>query len=464
MLTIEPGAPRPRRWLTSRCMRKNGARALTAKSLSQSRRSASASDPRSVRAAELAKASTWPKRMSAASKISSGASGSSRSAATNKPAAPHRSTSATAAAPLAASLPVTTTAWAPALAAARAMAKPMPWVEPVTTTTRPFTLSPPLGRSYYPYAISDQRFRLSNSGTLEARRTHCDLAIPSPTSGLWQTKLFYTSTHRGVGTGHRIRVKFVLPGWGGEDFGEPVYVPARDFSLELDAFGSGRLGWPPAGFDGKVGRVAEWRRGSELVEGKLAHQRHVLRAVALAHTRQVLLEGHVERPVQRVLDSPVAADVLCEPGHGTSAGCDVIANVEPGAILQLGPRFDPDDRARVGEADFAGKAPVAVEPIDLPQHRDGAGFDAAVALVDIDVDINLALADGFEGSLDIGLEGRLIAFNGEQIVGSGVADGLGDLRIAGDGVDGDHGAFEAAAGGEFLEQQRDRGRFVGFVV
>jgi len=41
---------------------------------------------------------------------------------------------------------------------------------------------------------------------------------------------------------------------------------------------------------------------------------------------------------------------------------------------------------------------------------------------------------------------------------------LGDLRIAGDGVDGDHGAFEAAAGGKFLEQHRDGGRFVGFVV
>jgi len=64
----------------------------------------------------------------------------------------------------------------------------------------------------------------------------------------------------------------------------------------------------------------------------------------------------------------------------------------------------------------------------------------------------------------IGLQGRLIAFDGEQIVGSGVADGSGDLRIAGDGVDGGHGAFEAAAGGEFLEQQRDRGRFVGRVV
>ena len=38
------------------------------------------------------------------------------------------------------------------------------------------------------------------------------------------------------------------------------------------------------------------------------------------------------------------------------------------------------------------------------------------------------------------------------------------VRIAGDRVDGDQGAFEAAAGGEFLEQQRDGGRFVGFVV
>jgi hypothetical protein len=41
---------------------------------------------------------------------------------------------------------------------------------------------------------------------------------------------------------------------------------------------------------------------------------------------------------------------------------------------------------------------------------------------------------------------------------------LGDLRIAGDGVDADHGAFQAAAGGEFLEQLGDGGCFAGFVV
>ena len=76
-----------------------------------------------------------------------------------------------------------------------------------------------------------------------------------------------------------------------------------------------------------------------------------------------------------------------------------------------------------------------------------------MALVDIDVDIDLALADGFEGSLDIGLQGRLIAFDGEPIVGAGVADGLGDLRIAGDGVDGDHGASKLRPAASFASNR-----------
>jgi hypothetical protein len=50
-----------------------------------------------------------------------------------------------------------------------------------------------------------------------------------------------------------------------------------------------------------------------------------------------------------------------------------------------------------------------------------------VALVEIDVDFDLALA-GFEGGLDIGLQGRLIAFDGEQVVGARGADRLGDLK------------------------------------
>ena len=127
----------------------------------------------------------------------------------------------------------------------------------------------------------------------------------------------------------------------------------------------------------------------------------------------------------------------------------------------MGPCFDPDDRASVREAEFAGEPSVAIEPIDLAQHRDGAGLDAAMAFVDIGCGFHLTLFSGLEGGFDIGQQGRLVAFDGEQIIGFNVADGSGDRGIACDGVDGDQGAFEAAAGGEFLEQQRDGGRFVG---
>jgi hypothetical protein len=55
------------------CIRKNGARALTAKSRSHRARSASTSAPRSVVAAELTSASTRPNLCAAKSKIASGA-------------------------------------------------------------------------------------------------------------------------------------------------------------------------------------------------------------------------------------------------------------------------------------------------------------------------------------------------------------------------------------------------------
>ena len=39
-------------------------------------------------------------------------------------------------------------------------------------------------------------------------------------------------------------------------------------------------------------------------------------------------------------------------------------------------------------------------------------------------------------SFKVGMGDRLIALDSEQMVGCGVADGLGDLRIPGEGVDG----------------------------
>ena len=201
------------------------------------------------------------------------------------------------------------------------------------------------------------------------------------------------------------------------------------FLRSLRLLGRGGLVGRRQGLAGRFGGSLSWIAARSLLKANLRTSATFC-AVALSQARQVLLEGHVERPVQRVLDAPVAADGLGEPGGGETAGGNVVARVEPGAILQFGPRFDPDDGARVDEADFAGKAPVAVEPVDLAQHRDGAGFDAAVAFVVIDIDIDLAFAGGVEGGLDISLQGRLVAFDGEQIVSSGGADGLSDLGMA----------------------------------
>ena len=80
------------------------------------------------------------------------------------------------------------------------------------------------------------------------------------------------------------------------------------------------------------------------------------------------------------------------------AGGDVVAGVEPAAVGQFGPRLDLDDGARDGEAEFAGEASLAVEPVDLARDRDGSGFDAAVALVEIEVDVDLARVGGVEGA------------------------------------------------------------------
>jgi hypothetical protein len=47
--------------------------------------------------------------------------------------------------------------------------------------------------------------------------------------------------------------------------------------------------------------------GAHEVEGEAAHHGHVLGAVSLAITRQVVLELDVEQPVH-ALDAPMAAD------------------------------------------------------------------------------------------------------------------------------------------------------------
>jgi len=58
-----------------------------------------------------------------------------------------------------------------------------------------------------------------------------------------------------------------------------------------------------------------------------------------------------------------------------------MASVEAAAFLQLDPALDLDDVGGARQPQFAGKAPVAAEPVDLADYGDVALFDAAVAFV-----------------------------------------------------------------------------------
>src|SRR6056297_154610 len=129
MLTIDPGAPRAVMSAMAPAIRKKGARAFTAKSMSQRSVVASSKAPRVVRPAALTRPSIRLKRSRAALIAVPGAPGSPRSAITSSVWQGRSSPTG--------SRSTRTSASAPASAACRAMAAPMPRAAPVTRTTMP---------------------------------------------------------------------------------------------------------------------------------------------------------------------------------------------------------------------------------------------------------------------------------------------------------------------------------------
>ncbi len=81
--------------------------------------------------------------------------------------------------------------------------------------------------------------------------------------------------------------------------------------------------------------------------------------------------------------------------------------------------------------------------IDLLDDANGSLFDAAVALVMIDVGVDLARLG--EGAFDLGAQGRLVGFGREWIVAPASLIFFCDFGVGCDGVDGDERPAEAAA-------------------
>ena len=85
----------------------------------------------------------------------------------------------------------------------------------------------------------------------------------------------------------------------------------------------------------------------------------------------------------------MAAHRVLGAARGEIGRGDVIASLEAAAVLDLGAGRDADQRHDVGKARLAGKTTLAGQPVDLAGDRDGALLDAAVALVDVAVDVEI---------------------------------------------------------------------------
>lgn len=119
---------------------------------------------------------------------------------------------------------------------------------------------------------------------------------------------------------------------------------------------------------------------------------------------------------------PVFYAPMAAHGLGRLAGVerrrgDVITRLEAAPIGKLGARLHTNDRGGAGQPQFAGEAPVAVEPIDFFDDADGPLFDAAMALVVVDVCVDGSR--GGEGALRFGAQAGLVGLDRQQIVGAG---------------------------------------------
>ena len=98
------------------------------------------------------------------------------------------------------------------------------------------------------------------------------------------------------------------------------------------------------------------------VHGHVLHGGHVLGAVAGAQPGEVVVEDHVQDPVQPVIDAPVSAQRASEGGDVEPGGGQVVAAGGAGRAVALDLGLDRRDRGEAGEARIARMPAVASEP------------------------------------------------------------------------------------------------------
>ena len=212
----------------------------------------------------------------------------------------------------------------------------------------------------------------------------------------------------------------------------------------------------PQQADGQIRSEILLKRAHD-VQGGPAQDAHHGGGVAPAQAAVVLPELHVQGAVQAVLHAPVAAH-QGQQGlgiHGPAG--DAVAHGPLAAVGPVAFRAHPDQAAQAGPVGGVGHPLAEAGPA---QDRAGAPFAAPAVALD-----GLALVLHFgregaplgllEGGAHLGMQGGLVALDGQDVVGTGGLQVLHDGPLAAGGVDRDHGplqdhAFEQAGDGRDL--------------
>lgn len=164
----------------------------------------------------------------------------------------------------------------------------------------------------------------------------------------------------------------------------------------------------------------------------------------------ILLEGHVEKPVQLVLDGPVPAGQHVEVGGlGEGFVADVAADEGGGTVAVIHRRGDLHQGFQAGP-------PSAHRPVlDGGGVQDAAvtGLDAPVARVHLGGRVQGPVVP--EGRHDLLVQGVLVFLDGQEIVGLLLPYALGDAHLGADGVHRDHRPLQV----EFFQEPGD-GRYL----
>ena len=108
----------------------------------------------------------------------------------------------------------------------------------------------------------------------------------------------------------------------------------------------------------------------------------------------------------------------------------------------------------------AGVAAVGEQPVDVVADSVATGLQAAMVGIGGFTGVEGAGLGVVEEGFDLAEQQRPVGLQGEQVVAATLDDGLGDLGLCADRIDGDQGTGQ----GQALQQQRDGGDLVRLVA